>query len=228
MILQQRNAPVGQVADGQDRLFPLSSPTMVSELKPATRWLIRLILWAALAVGAALLISATTTDDAPRWWLFVGLTLVLIGGPLTLLGLHNMLRYPTPEARQQRLQELASQRAVLAERLEPGRIAHQATKYKKEVLRDGVNATALVTRLADGGRGNDTHQLVYLELAVESSADATYPVRTGEYLTAALSGSVTPGRRLAVKVDPRDPQRVAVDWDRSLRWPPPEPASEGL
>jgi hypothetical protein len=63
MIPQLRGAPVGQVADGRDRRSPLGSPTMVSELKPATRWLIRLFLWTDLAVGAALLISAATTDD---------------------------------------------------------------------------------------------------------------------------------------------------------------------
>jgi hypothetical protein len=28
---------------------------------------------------------------------------------------------------------------------------------------------------------------------------------------------MTPGRTLRVKVDPQDPQRVAVDWENSLR-----------
>jgi hypothetical protein len=196
---------------------------MADELNSATRWPIRLILWTALAGGTALLIAAVASGGAPRWWLFAGIALVLLSGPLTLLGLHHRLRYPTPEARQERLEQLARRRAALEKQLAPGRIAHQATRYRNEVLRDGVDATALVTRLADGGRGNDTHQLVYLELAVEGTDGTTYPVETGDYLTAASSGSVSPGRRLAVKVDPRDPQRVAVDWDRSLRWPVPEP-----
>lgn len=200
---------------------------MTGELNSSTRWLIRLTLWAHLAVGTALLISAVMSVDAPGWQWFIGITLVLISGPLTLLGLHNMLRYPTPEARRRRLEELAQQRAALQEQAAPGRIAHQATKYKKEVLRHGTDATALVTRLADGSRGNDTQQLVYLELTIESRDGSTYPVRTGEYLTAASSGSVAPGRRLAVRVDPHDPHRVAVDWDRSLLWPPPEPPADG-
>jgi hypothetical protein len=33
------------------------------------------------------------------------------------------------------------------------------------------------------------------------------------------SGSIAPGWELVVKVDPKDPQRVAVDWERSLRLP---------
>ncbi len=58
---------------------------------------------------------------------------------------------------------------------------------------------------------------MHLELDVTVPGSATYQVKTGEYLTAASTGSVAPGRRLRVNVLPDDPQRVAVDWERSLR-----------
>ena len=90
-------------------------------------------------------------------------------------------------------------------------------RVKRDVLRRGFDATAIVTFLADGGRGNEFHQLVYLELEVFVDGRPPYGVRTGEYLTAASAGSVAPGRELVVKVDPQDAQRVAVDWERSLR-----------
>ena len=104
--------------------------------------------------------------------------------------------------------------APLFDRME---VAHQATKRKKAILGSGLDGSAVVTFLADGNRGNQFEQLVYLELDVTVGERPCYPVRTGEYVTATSSGSLSPGRRLVVKVDPVDPQQVAVDWDRSLR-----------
>jgi hypothetical protein len=86
------------------------------------------------------------------------------------------------------------------------------------VLRDGADTSAVVTFVADGHRANEFRQLVYLELQVTPPGGGEpYEVRTGEFVNAASAGSLTPGRKLWVKVGPADPQRVAVDWDRSLR-----------
>ena len=62
--------------------------------------------------------------------------------------------------------------------------------------------------------------LVYLELAVTVGADPPYAVCTGEYLTSRTKygwrlSSLWVGRELAVRVDPNNRERVAVDWTKS-------------
>lgn len=78
-------------------------------------------------------------------------------------------------------------------------------------------ATAVVPFLASANRASQFRHLVYLELEVTRPDGPPYLVKTGEYLDASSAGSVTPGRVLHVKVDSVDPDRVAVDWERSLR-----------
>lgn len=97
------------------------------------------------------------------------------------------------------------------------RHAFLATKYKKDVLRTGVEGTALITALEYGGRSSSSQSLVYFEMSVTVPGKEPYDVATGEYVTMASAGSVAPGRELVVKVDPNDGSRVAVDWDRTLR-----------
>jgi hypothetical protein len=68
--------------------------------------------------------------------------------------------------------------------------------------------------------------LVYLELAVSVGDDTPYPVCTGESIGAVNVGwervswrmsSLWIGRKLVVRVDPTERQRVAVDWEKSVR-----------
>ena len=95
--------------------------------------------------------------------------------------------------------------------------AKQSTKYKREVLRTGVEGRALITAIGDLGVGNEFEHLVHLELEVTLGAGAPYDVSTGENVSAAAIGSVAVGRELVVRVDQTDRQRVAVDWEQSLR-----------
>ncbi|MFW6092083.1 MAG: hypothetical protein ACODAF_09370, partial [Actinomycetota bacterium] len=118
---------------------------------------------------------------------------------------------------EQYFERLTAQREEMGRPLDRAGLAHRATKHKKAVLRSGTDATAVVTFLADGHRANEYRHLVYLELEVHPPDQTPYHVKTGEYLNAASAGSVAPGKELRVKVDPDDPQRVAVDWERSLR-----------
>jgi hypothetical protein len=167
--------------------------------------------------GAALVGAASTADDAPiGWWVFGGLG-VLAGGWFVVSWAAFRLRYRTPQEREEAKARLIASAPVEYQRLERGKLAHQATKHKAAVLRSGVDGTAIVTFLADGHRGNEFEHLVYLELDVTVGGGSQYSVKTGEYLTAASAGSVAPGRELVVKVDPADRRRVAVDWERSLR-----------
>jgi hypothetical protein len=91
--------------------------------------------------------------------------------------------------------------------------ATEATRYKREVLRTGAEARAVVTA-ADGSLGSDEDKgdLFYLELAVTVGTDAPSVVRTGEYLSTNYVNAVKVGRELSVRVDPDNRKRVAVDW----------------
>ena len=90
-------------------------------------------------------------------------------------------------------------------------------REKRQILRAGAEATAVVTFLADAELSSEFPHLVYLELEVTPRFGSSYPVKTGEHLTPASVGTVAPGRELVVKVDPQDRERAAVDWGASLR-----------
>jgi hypothetical protein len=118
---------------------------------------------------------------------------------------------------------------VAASKLRRDRIkfGEEATFYKREVLRTGGEARAVITaahylETFDEYRG----YLVYLELAVTVGADAPYAVCTGEYHREGFTFNKLPpppcdmsslwvGRELAVRVDLTDRNRVAVDWKKS-------------
>ncbi|HSL59643.1 MAG TPA: hypothetical protein VK866_17480 [Acidimicrobiales bacterium] len=177
----------------------------------------RLVIVGGALVGAVLVAVAALVPDTPAWLWWVGLPLLVVDGTLVLIGLRFRLRHRTPEARADALAAVQARREVVARPADRSTLAHRATKHKKDVLRDGVDGTAVVQFLADGGRANEFRQLVYLELEVTVPGSPPYLVRTGEYLTAASSGTVQPGAELVVKVDPADGDRVAVDWEQSLR-----------
>lgn len=177
----------------------------------------RLVVYGGAVAGVALVVAAIASTSEPVWWWIVGVPLVSVCGSLTVVWVAFWLRHRSPEERQRALDDLAARREASAQPVERSRVAHRATKHKKAVLRSGTDATAVVRFLADGHRANVFRQLVYLELEVTVPGREPYVVKTGEYVTAATAGSMAPGRRLRVKVDPADPQRVAVDWERSLR-----------
>lgn len=196
-----------------------------SDVPQSTVWMSRLIFFGGLALGIGLLALAVVSENPPAaLWVFGGLLTAFFGYTVAT-AVAFRLRNPTPEARAAARAEIMARRDALrgdAAESGPSRgsIANRASKGKAAVLRDGVPGTALITFIADGGRGNDMTQLVYLELDVSVDGAPPYPVRTGEYLTAASTGSVAPGRELRVKVDRTDPHRVAVDWEQTLRLRP--------
>lgn len=191
---------------------------MVEEPGPVSTWTLRLAVYGGLAGGLAMVVAAVLADDPPRWWWWVGLPLTLVCGLLVFIWIRFRIRFPSKEARHRHLAQWAERRRVLGQPLDRSRMASRATRHKKAVLRDGADTSAVVTFVADGHRANEFRQLVYLELQVTPPGGGEpYEVRTGEFVNAASAGSLTPGRKLWVKVGPADPQRVAVDWDRSLR-----------
>lgn len=188
---------------------------MTAQVGWVAKWLPKFVVVVADAVGVALVAMWASGDDAPLWWLIVGLVLLALFFPLLLMG----IRYWTmsPDERERRLGTATAERQRLRGKLDRTTFAHRAAKGKRHVLASGLPAEALVTFLADGGRANEFRALVYIELEVHRDGAEPYEARTGEYVTAASSGTLEPGAVLQVKVDPTDPQRVAVDWEASLR-----------
>lgn len=206
----------------------LTASVTPPEIKPSTKYAVRTFLVLVLLGGLALLGAASRSSAAPGWWWWLGGGMVFVGGGFVVEFVRYRLKYPTPEAREKHRQEVFAKwqthRAVIdqgraeeGEKVDRQRVAREASRYKAAVLRAGVDGTAVVTFIADVRYGTESEHLVYLELEVTVGEAAPYQVRTGEYLTVASSGAVAPGRQLDVKVDPADPLRVAVDWERSLR-----------
>lgn len=198
-------------------LYPAHyNPLMVEEPGRVSTWTLRAVVYGGAVVGLGLIAARVFADDPRGWWLPVGIPLTVVCGGLASVWIVFRLRYRGAQ-REQYFKRLEDKRAETARPLDRSRLAHRATKHKKQVLRSGTDATAVITFLADGRRANEYHQLVYLELEVSLPGQPPYQVKTGEYLTAAAAGSVAPGKDLWVKVDPDDQQRVAVDWEQSLR-----------
>jgi hypothetical protein len=190
---------------------------MAEEPGRISTWTLRVVVYGGAAAGIALVVAAIAFEDAPIWWLIAGVPLALICGTLASIWISFRLRHRNPEQREAVFDQLRARRQDMEKPLVRSKAAYRATKHKKAVLRSGIDGTALVTFVADGHRANEFRHLVYLELDVTVPGRDTYPVRTGEFLTPASAGSVSPGRTLHVKVDPGDPARVAVDWEKSLR-----------
>lgn len=186
-------------------------------MKPSTKYAARTFFVLLLVAGLALLAAAARTPDAPvEWWVLGGIG-VLLGGGFVVSFIAYRIRFPTPQAREAERQRFIAANRPMIDQLERGRLARRSLREKAAILRAGAEATAVVTFLADADQSSDFPHLVYLELEVTPRFGPGYTVKTGEHLTPASVGTVAPGRELVVKVDPDDRERVAVDWEASLR-----------
>lgn len=174
-------------------------------------------MYGGAVAGVLLVVAAVTADDPPLWWWLAGVPMAVLCGSLASIWILFRLRHRAPGERERALAALRQHQAEVGKPVVRSKVAYRATRHKRAVLRSGVDGSAVVTFLADGGRANEFRQLVYLELDVTVPGRQPYPVKTGEFINNASAGSVSPGRELQVKVDPTDPQRVAVDWEASLR-----------
>jgi hypothetical protein len=190
---------------------------MAEESGRVSTWIVRVVVFGGAVAGLALVVAAIVVTDEPIWWWLAGVPLAAFFGAAAAFWIVFRLRHRSPEERKRALDDLTARQEASNQPLERSRLAHKATKHKKAVLRSGTGATAVVRFLADGHRANEFKQLVYVELEVTAPGRRPYVVKTGEYLDAASTGSMAPGRTLRVKVDPQNPQRVAVDWESSLR-----------
>jgi hypothetical protein len=180
------------------------------DARAATRWpKIRTALLLITVVSVAVLVANVAGIKVP--FIVVIAAIVVLSISMLLFALRLWIRRThTPE-------ELAARQAQFRTNKDQINSAKGTTKYKREVIRTGTEGRAVITAIKDLGHGDETRRLVYLELEVTVGAGAPYAVSTGEHVGIVSAGSVAVGRELVVRVDPSDPQRVAVDWEQSLR-----------
>lgn len=90
----------------------------------------------------------------------------------------------------------------------------------------GITATALVEKMQETGTFFRGSPVVSFGLKVTHQA-RDYPVEVRQALPRSLRDSVLPGSRVAVRVDPEEPNRVVVDWSEAPRPPRLTPEAVG-
>lgn len=175
-----------------------------------------MVFFGGLAVGLGLLGWAAMSPEPPVWLWVVGGLLTVFFGYQVVTAIAFRLRYRTPEEREAARERLLMGPDGHAREEARGILAKQATAYTAEVLRIGRPATGVVVFAADGHREDEARRLAYLELDVSAHGAKPHRVRTGDWVAPSTLAGLVPGVALDVKVDPADPDRVAVDWARSL------------
>jgi hypothetical protein len=57
---------------------------------------------------------------------------------------------------------------------------------------------------------------VSMDLMVDVPGSGPYPVKHAEFVPLMLLGRLSTGAPLSVRVDPANPQRIAIDWSSSV------------
>jgi hypothetical protein len=80
------------------------------------------------------------------------------------------------------------------------------------LLATGVAGTATITGLTQTGMYLNEQPQISMDLMVNIPGRAPYPANHHEFVPLLLIGRLSSGAPLSVRVDPFNPQRLAVDW----------------
>lgn len=80
------------------------------------------------------------------------------------------------------------------------------------LLQTGVAGTATITGMTQGGTMVNYQPVIEFDLEVTVQGKDPYAVKHKEAVAQMLLPQVQPGKTIAVKVDPEDPSRLAIDW----------------
>jgi hypothetical protein len=88
----------------------------------------------------------------------------------------------------------------------------------RRILREGRSADATIKAIGENSRGgvvtvNDQPYL-NLQLEVHDSYQAPYITSLDTIIPRSVLPQFQPGTILPIKIDPNDPMKVAIDWDR--------------
>jgi hypothetical protein len=82
------------------------------------------------------------------------------------------------------------------------------------LLQTGTPAAGTIKSFQDTGALVNFNPQVIIELDVEADGQAPYSVQTSAAVPQTMLAQLTPGNKLAVRVDPSNPQNIAIDWAR--------------
>ncbi|MEV0198038.1 hypothetical protein [Nonomuraea sp. NPDC050691] len=85
----------------------------------------------------------------------------------------------------------------------------------RDLLLNGVPASAVVLSMRDTGVTVNDLPMAVFELEIHQPGSMPYRVAHREPIPRLLVGAVLPGSQLAVRVDPNDAGRLAVDWSQA-------------
>ena len=183
-------------------------------LTPA-RLVIRVLLYAATFLSGYLLYDAIVSDDAPAAQWIGSIFVLVIMVPMIVVSWRYRLM--GPERRAEHMAKLEARRAEMEGRSTASIRRLAKSSDKRRILSNGAEATGRILAIQDGQAASSFSSLVGLTLEVQPPRGSPYEVKTGESVSRAAIGVVVPGNTLKIRIDPDDPNLVAVDWDASLR-----------
>lgn len=83
---------------------------------------------------------------------------------------------------------------------------------KQQLLATGMPAEATVMAMQDTGTRINDNPMLNLTVNIEVSGRAVYQVTVQDIVPFMLLGMIAPGNKFPARVDPTNPQRVAIDW----------------
>jgi hypothetical protein len=88
---------------------------------------------------------------------------------------------------------------------------------KRQLLATGLPGEATVTGLRQTGVSMNRGQYMQIgmQLSISVQGRPPYAVQHTEFVPMIMVGRLSTGAPLAVKVDPANPQRIAIDWSAS-------------
>jgi hypothetical protein len=82
------------------------------------------------------------------------------------------------------------------------------------LLQTGTPAAGTIKSFQDTGALVNFNPQVIIELDVEADGQAPYTVQTTAAVPQTMLAQLTPGNKLAIRVDPTNPQNIVIDWAR--------------
>jgi hypothetical protein len=85
---------------------------------------------------------------------------------------------------------------------------------EQALLQTGTPAAGTIKSFQDTGALVNFNPQVIIELDVEVDGGAPYTVQTSTSVPQTMLAQLTPGNKLALRVDQANPQNIAIDWAR--------------
>jgi hypothetical protein len=85
-----------------------------------------------------------------------------------------------------------------------------------QLLATGLAGRATITGLTQTGVYLNHNPQISMDLTVDVPGRAPYPVNHREFVPLMMVGRLSSGAPLSVRVDPANPQRIAIDWSNSV------------